>query len=177
MATREYEGNGITVHWESDRCLHSERCTMGLPAVFDPDARPWVHPDGASADDVAAVIDTCPSGALSYTRTDGAPNGRRGRASGEDPAPSLAVDPAWESTSFDTATGLTPTLVTITPLTNGPLSVVGCVGVTQSDGTVTVAQRLQLCRCGHSGSKPICDGSHARVGFTAPGAPMPSSAT
>jgi CDGSH-type Zn-finger protein len=63
--------------------------------------------------------------------------------------------------------------VTITPLTNGPLSVVGTVGITQPDGTVEVAARWELCRCGHSGSKPACDGSHARVGFIAPGAPKP----
>jgi len=95
MASRDYLGDGITVHWDSERCLHSGRCTNGLPAVFDTSKRPWIGPKGATADDTAAVIDTCPSGALSYTRTDGAPNGRRGRAVGEDPAASIAVDPDW----------------------------------------------------------------------------------
>ncbi|AEB12687.1 Iron sulfur domain-containing, CDGSH-type [Marinithermus hydrothermalis DSM 14884] len=27
--------------------------------------------------------------------------------------------------------------------------------------------KLALCRCGHSSTKPLCDGSHKRVGFTA----------
>lgn len=32
------------------------------------------------------------------------------------------------------------------------------------DGKATI----ELCRCGHSQTKPICDGSHRRVGFRAP---------
>jgi CDGSH-type Zn-finger protein len=28
--------------------------------------------------------------------------------------------------------------------------------------------RIALCRCGHSETKPYCDGTHLRVGFVAP---------
>ncbi len=36
------------------------------------------------------------------------------------------------------------------------------------DGKVSMA----LCRCGQSSKKPMCDGSHHRVGFKAPGAKL-----
>lgn len=92
MATRDYVGTGITVHWDSARCIHSGRCVAGSPTVFDPKAQPWVDPHGASASAIAATIDTCPSGALSYTRTDGEANGRRGYAAGADPSAAIAAD-------------------------------------------------------------------------------------
>jgi uncharacterized Fe-S cluster protein YjdI len=38
----------------------------GNGAVFDPKRRPWIDLSQASAEEVMRVIDTCPSGALSY---------------------------------------------------------------------------------------------------------------
>lgn len=185
MARREYEGDGITVHWDSDRCIHSQLCVLGLPAVFDHGARPWVNAAGAPADDVARVIDTCPSGALTYTRTDGAPNGRRGRAWDDDPADSVRSDdepvapvrPDAEPAPAERRPVVpdVPTTPTITPLPDGPLLVRGPLGIARADGEVEIVQRATLCRCGQSQSKPHCDGSHARVGFTAPGAVPPVS--
>ena len=159
MAHRDYDGSGITVHWDSDRCIHSQLCVLGAPDVFDRDARPWVQLDGTAADDVARVIDTCPSGALSYTRTDGAGNGRRGRGPDDDDGASVQADDRGGTV-----------LALVTPLPDGPLHVRGPFAITLPDGQVELLERATLCRCGQSGSKPHCDGSHARVGFEAPGA-------
>jgi uncharacterized Fe-S cluster protein YjdI/CDGSH-type Zn-finger protein len=156
---------------DSSRCIHSERCVKGAPFVFDRERRPWVNVDGACAEELARVIDTCPSGALSYTRTDGAPNGRRGRGLDEDPAPSTAADADGLMPGSDIAAPVAT--VVIPPQRDGPLLVCGPVALTQPDGTVEVVQRAVLCRCGQSAAKPDCDGSHARCGFVAPGAPAP----
>jgi CDGSH-type Zn-finger protein/uncharacterized Fe-S cluster protein YjdI len=54
----------------------------------------------------------------------------------------------------------------IRPQKNGPLSVSGNMEMISGTGkTFCKTQRAMLCRCGHSASKPFCDGSHARVGF------------
>ena len=50
---------------------------------------------------------------------------------------------------------------------DGPLWVTGRIPITNSDGTtVEIRNRVTLCRCGASGNKPLCDGSHKEVGFT-----------
>lgn len=56
--------------------------------------------------------------------------------------------------------------LTIDPLTDGPLQIMGNVEICSGTGrTITRAQNARLCRCGQSGTKPFCDGTHARVGF------------
>ena len=54
----------------------------------------------------------------------------------------------------------------VDPQIDGPLKVRGNMEIVS--GTGRVVARLEsaaLCRCGASGNKPFCDGSHARVGF------------
>jgi CDGSH-type Zn-finger protein len=62
---------------------------------------------------------------------------------------------------------------TITPYRDGPLIVRGRFRITDQDGTEIDPGRdtVALCRCGKSGIKPFCDGTHKRTGFSAPSAP------
>jgi CDGSH-type Zn-finger protein len=49
---------------------------------------------------------------------------------------------------------------------NGPVWVRGKIPVVAADGTpYEVRNRQTLCRCGGSGNKPFCDGSHRTNGF------------
>lgn len=49
---------------------------------------------------------------------------------------------------------------------SGPIWVKGAVPIESADGYVYEAHnRVTLCRCGRSGNKPFCDGSHIRAGF------------
>ncbi|MDF1542836.1 MAG: CDGSH iron-sulfur domain-containing protein [Anaerosomatales bacterium] len=49
---------------------------------------------------------------------------------------------------------------------SGPLWVRGGIPIKDSDGVAyEVRNRVTLCRCGASGNKPFCDGSHIKTGF------------
>jgi uncharacterized Fe-S cluster protein YjdI len=133
---KEYPGEGIVVHWEPKLCIHVANCIRAQPGVFNPEARPWVDVTGADAGAIAEAIEMCPTGALRYERTDGAPQ----------EAPQ--------------------TPATVQPRLNGPLFVRGEVEVVDTQGNVLrEARRLALCRCGHSENKPYCDLSHRAAGF------------
>ncbi len=57
----------------------------------------------------------------------------------------------------------------VTPAPNGPLLLQGSVEICSGTGrTITRTQKTALCRCGASANKPFCDGSHQRIGFSAP---------
>jgi CDGSH-type Zn-finger protein/uncharacterized Fe-S cluster protein YjdI len=60
-------------------------------------------------------------------------------------------------------------VLAITPYPNGPLGVSGNVEILSGTGrTIDRVQATALCRCGQSGHKPYCDGSHKAAGFVAP---------
>ncbi len=58
----------------------------------------------------------------------------------------------------------------VNPIANGPLEVVGNLELCSGTGrTVNRTQKSYLCRCGASGNKPYCDGTHKKIGFQAAG--------
>ena len=138
LKPREYRGEAIAVTFDSNRCIHVAECVRGLPAVFDRNARPWVQPNRGNADDIADVIQRCPSGALTYKRV------TVGSEEQAEHPPRIIVIP------------------------NGPLYVRGDFEYPTSSGEPVRSPRAALCRCGASANKPFCDNSHIEAGFDAP---------
>jgi CDGSH-type Zn-finger protein/uncharacterized Fe-S cluster protein YjdI len=57
--------------------------------------------------------------------------------------------------------------LSVTPTKNGPLHVEGGFELDGSDdGATATSEDAWLCRCGESANKPLCDGTHAKIGFT-----------
>ena len=136
---RKYTGEQIDVTYDAQRCIHVAECLRRLPTVFDTSKRPWVQPDQAQAEQVAATVLACPSGALHYAR----------KASG--PAEPIPVHNI------------------IRLVKNGPLYVRGDFSIVNSAGALVLQEtRAALCRCGASANKPFCDNAHRAIGFQAP---------
>jgi len=71
----EYRGGKIVIRFEGAKCIHSRHCVLGRPEVFEANAAgPWIHPDAASAEAIAATALSCPSGAITFERLDGGAN-------------------------------------------------------------------------------------------------------
>lgn len=63
---------------------------------------------------------------------------------------------------------------------NGPYRLHGPATIVDAEGTEYArpeGEWVHLCRCGRSGTKPFCDGTHKRAGFEAASAPPPHSRT
>jgi CDGSH-type Zn-finger protein len=54
----------------------------------------------------------------------------------------------------------------ITPTENGPYLVTGLEHLRNRQGPIQARPKMALCRCGGSGNKPFCDGTHAKIGFS-----------
>lgn len=140
MDSKSYDRDDLTVEYIPARCIHAAECARGLPAVFDPERRPWIDPERADADAIADVIRRCPTGALRYRRKDGSPG---------------------EAPDAETTLRVAP---------DGPILVRGAIRLRLPDGGTVEDTRVALCRCGRSKHKPYCDNSHAKDGFRDPGA-------
>jgi CDGSH-type Zn-finger protein/uncharacterized Fe-S cluster protein YjdI len=204
----EIRGKSLILRFEGSKCIHSRHCVLGRPDVFVPNVQgEWIHPDAATPEEVAELAHLCPSGAITYERTDGGPqeqppkvNLARVRENGPiaihapieiDGQPAMMratlcrcgasknkpfCDASHVAAGFQ-ATGEPKTVdssplaardgkLEVKPAPNGPLIVTGNLEVVSGTGrTINRVTRCALCRCGASGNKPYCDGSHNRVGF------------
>ena len=204
------ETDDLTIHYDVRTCIHARACVLGLPKVFDPDARPWIMPENGTTEDLISVIEACPSGALSYENKSG-PNETKPKTNtarlwengpveirgdiqieGSEPRQRMLLCrcgktanppfcnnahrkgfvasglPEYRSDSDeDLAASDGPLNVTV--FENGPVEVKGNLEVIGSDGhRIARMTEAYFCRCGASGDKPFCDGSHKRIGFTKP---------
>ena len=140
-----FKAPGITIFDDRSICAHIGNCTDNLAKVFKLGIEPWIDPAGATPSEIAAVVNRCPSGALSYMLDDTAT---------PDAKPTEVARPQE-----------------VTPLKNGPYAVTGGTPVTSPSGeSYEIRDRCALCRCGASTNKPFCSGAHWDKEFEAPGA-------
>lgn len=136
-----YESDEVKVTYDVKRCIHAKECVKGLSKVFDPDKRPWIQPENASATEIRSTVERCPTGALHYEMKD---------HSVEEEVPPVNS-------------------ITISP--DGPVYFRGDLEVQDENGdTLKQDTRWALCRCGQSGNKPACDNTHTEINFEAPAA-------
>jgi len=138
--TKKYTNGEVTIVWKPQNCIHSTICwkaATGMPDVFNPANRPWIKPENASTEAIIAQVKNCPSAALTYYRNH-----------------EEAVEEKIASECI------------VETVPNGPLLVYGNILIKNSDGVETKKSKVTaFCRCGASGNKPYCDGTHNKVGF------------
>jgi uncharacterized Fe-S cluster protein YjdI len=134
---KTYVGSRVVVRDDRSVCEHAGFCGNRVTNI-------WKMLGGGQTEDsvaraqVMAMVERCPSGALTYRLDEDGPD----------------VEPELRAG--------------IGVVEDGPLYVTGSIPVERSDGTVfEVRNRQTLCRCGRSANKPYCDGTHKEVGFRA----------
>jgi len=138
---QQYPGKKATVSWNGRLCIHVGECGRAKGDLFVGGRDPWCQPDLTTNDEVADVVNRCPTGALTVDFADG---------SGEEqPEPVNSVNVAY----------------------NGPLFIRGRLAIENAPTDApALAFRAALCRCGKSRNKPFCDNSHEKEGFSDYGA-------
>lgn len=129
---------GIVVKRDGYLCMHAAFCVGRVRRI------PAMMPDAVDSDvraQIIGMIERCPSGSYTYALESDGPD----------------VEP-----DYPTAIAVTAEEGTLA----GPLWVTGGIPVERSDGQMFETRpRMTLCRCGGSQMKPLCDGTHRRLGF------------
>ncbi|SNS74934.1 Zn-finger domain of CDGSH type-containing protein [Streptosporangium subroseum] len=133
-----HDGVGISAQRVGELCIHAAFCVGRARPIA---AMLADTGDSDVRSDVMGRIDHCPSGSYSYAL----------QRDGEVIEPDLpqAISVLGEEDGLASA-----------------LWVTGGVPVLRADGRpLETRNRMTLCRCGHSGNKPLCDGTHREIGF------------
>lgn len=125
-----YEGKDATVNYNPMLCSHAAECGRLASNIFNPAQKPWVQPDQGTLAQIEAVVTACPSGALSFATAQGSDH---------------RVDAARAQIVVEK---------------NGPYWVRDIPPPTLERAEGAADGKYVLCRCGLSGNKPYCDGSH-----------------
>jgi CDGSH-type Zn-finger protein/uncharacterized Fe-S cluster protein YjdI len=133
----EYPGEKASVSWNRGLCIHIGECGQAKGELFIGGRNPWCQPDLSTNEEVADVVNRCPTGALTVDFADGSGT--------EQPESVNTVNVAY----------------------NGPLFVRGSLAIDDAPVDAPgLAFRAALCRCGKSRNKPYCDNSHEKDGFS-----------
>ena len=136
-----YSGESVDVEWDGRLCIHIGECGRAKNDLFVGGRKPWCQPDLTGVEDVAEVVERCPTGALSYNRKDGG----------------AEETPAEKNT--------------VVVSNNGPFYITGDLEIDGvGEDMPGVAFRAALCRCGLSNNKPFCDNAHEKASFLDRGA-------
>jgi CDGSH-type Zn-finger protein len=136
-------GTNLIVRYDDHLCMDSGFCATRLAKIDDMMAR---TADTEVRSLVMAMVERCPSGAYVYRTTNDEP----------DIEPDLPKQVA-----------VTTEITSDGPIA-GPLWVTGGIPVVRSDGQpFEKRNRVTLCSCGLSETKPLCDGAHRAAGIPA----------
>lgn len=141
---KEYSNGEVTVYWQSELCIHSANCLIGLPSVFNTKKRPWINVHASGSKEIMKIVDTCPSRALIYLK----------------------------STKFITSKPRKTVkkkskFARVQIMENGPALITGnfIIRNPKKKKIKIYNEVAAICRCGGSKKKPFCDGTHQTIGF------------
>ncbi len=132
-----YKGDGYTVHFNPRVCAHAAECNRLAPAIFDAGQKPWIQPAKGTKAEAMAVVSACPSGAITMSEGEG---------------PVQHIYPEGHAD--------------LTVIKDGPYWVAEVEPPAPVNAEAMTPRKYTLCRCGMSGNKPFCDGTHRDKGWS-----------